>query len=102
MRNAVPVLEGLSFCGPDVGDDIVEVSVLEHVECLARIGLQRSAQRTLWIVDLNNRRPPVRDPREVMFVAHAYEILRKHVSGAAKEHGTDTDVPSKTQEIPAA
>ncbi len=102
MRHAVAGCKTFALVRADIGDHVVKLPLLEHCQCLAGFCLERSAKRTLGIMNLNDCREAVADPCQVVFMAHAREIVCKDVAGTAQQHGPYSEIARKAQKLAPA
>ena len=102
VTDAVRVGQPAAFLAADVGDEVLQLAIVELGHGVPRLALQRRATRTLRIVDLNHGGYAVADPREVLFPDGRPHFLDEIPAGAADGDDDQRPVADRSQEIAAA
>ncbi len=91
-----------ALCAADVGDQVLQLSVVEIGQCRPRLALQSLAGGALRIVDLDNRRNPVADLRQVMFPVSGVYVLHQVPAATAHDGGHQRAIAQFSQNIAPA
>ncbi|MDJ0950159.1 MAG: hypothetical protein QNJ94_14675 [Alphaproteobacteria bacterium] len=98
MSDAVASGKLCAFIAADIGDDELQLGVIEIAECVPGLALQGNAQGTPRVVDLDDGRRPIADSGEVLLSHHRPDLANRKPAAAADGKGRQSKVPGFGEE----